>query len=109
MNALHDTRRRFSLRLRHVGVLLAVAASLSLAACGSSSSSSSGAASSSSSSTSASGLSAADQAGLAKAQAIVTSEIQEPTAITDTVKVTKPIPKGLTVDFIPCGSTECTL
>jgi ABC-type sugar transport system substrate-binding protein len=109
MNALDDTRRRFSLRLRHAGVLLTVAAALSLAACSSSSSTSSGAASSSSSSTSASGLSAADQAGLAKAQAIVTSEIQEPTAITDTVKVTKPIPKGLTVDFIPCGSTECTL
>jgi ABC-type sugar transport system substrate-binding protein len=109
MNALHDTRRRFSLRLRHVGVLLAVAASLSLAACGSSSSSSSGAASSSSGSASGSGLSAADQAGLAKAQAIVTSESVEPTAITDTVKVTKPIPAGLTVDFIPCGSVECTL
>ena len=109
MNALDHTRRRFSLRLRHAGVLLAVAAALSLAACSSSSSSSSGTASSSSSSASASGLSAADQAGLAKAQAIVASEIQEPTAITDTVKVTKPIPKGLTVDFIPCGSTECTL
>ena len=109
MNALHDTRRRFSLRLRHVGVLLAVAASLSLAACGSSSSSSSGAASTSSGSASASGLSAADQAGLAKATAVVASEIKEPTAITDTVKVTKPIPTGLTVDFIPCGSTECTL
>jgi ribose transport system substrate-binding protein len=107
MNALDDTRRRFSLRLRHAGVLLAVAAALSLAACGSSSSSSSGAASSSSGS--ASGLSAADQAGLAKAQAIVTSESQEPTAITDTVKVTNPIPTGLTVDFVPCGSTECTL
>jgi ribose transport system substrate-binding protein len=110
MNALDDTRRRFSSRLRHVGVLLAVVGALLLAACSSSSSSSSsssGAASSSSGS--ASGLSAADQAGLAKATAIVASEVQEPTAITDTVKVTKPIPTGLTVDFIPCGSTECTL
>jgi ribose transport system substrate-binding protein len=109
MNALDDTRRRFSLRLRRAGVLLAVAAALSLAACSSSSSSGSGTASSTSSSASGSGLSAADQAGLAKAQAIVASEMQQPTTITDTVKVTKPIPTGLTVDFIPCGSTECTL
>jgi ribose transport system substrate-binding protein len=109
MNALDDTRKRFSLRLRRVGVLLAVAAALSLAACSSSSSSGSGTASSTSSSASGSGLSAADQAGLAKAQAIVASEVQQPTTITDTVKVTKPIPAGLTVDFIPCGSPECTL
>jgi ribose transport system substrate-binding protein len=109
MNALDDTRRRFSLRLRRAGVLLAVAAALSLAACSSSSSSGSGTASSTSSSASGSGLSAADQSGLAKAQAIVASEVQQPTTITDTVKVTKPIPAGLTVDFIPCGSVECTL
>jgi ribose transport system substrate-binding protein len=32
-----------------------------------------------------------------------------PTSITDTTKVTKAIPKGLTIDFIPCGSPECTL
>ena len=36
-------------------------------------------------------------------------QCQQPTTITDTVKVTKPIPTGLTVDFIPCGSPECTL
>jgi ribose transport system substrate-binding protein len=109
MTTLDNTRRRFSLRLRRAGVLLAVAAALSLAACSSSSSSGSGTASSTSSSASGSGLSAADQAGLAKAQAIVASEMQQPTTITDTVKVTKPIPAGLTVDFIPCGSPECTL
>jgi ribose transport system substrate-binding protein len=111
MTPLDNTRRRFSLTLRRAGVLLAVAAALSLAACSSSSSSSSGTgtASSSSGSASASGLSAADQAGLAKAAAIVAGTVQQPTTITDTVKVTKPIPPGMTIDFIPCGSPECTL
>jgi ribose transport system substrate-binding protein len=109
MNALVDTRRRVSLRWRRAGVLLAVAATLSLAACSSSSSSSSGTGSSTSGSASGSGLSAADQAGLTKAQALVASQTQEPTAITDTVKITKPIPAGLTIDFVPCGSPECTL
>lgn len=110
MNSLLDTRRR-SLRLRRASVLVAVVGALSLAACSSSGSSSatgSGTATSASAA-SGSGLSSADQAGLAKAQAIVASQTQEPTAITDTVKVTKPIPKGLTIDFIPCGSPECTL
>jgi ribose transport system substrate-binding protein len=88
-------------------VLLAVVATLVLAACSSSSSSSSGTASSGSAS--GSGLSAADQAGLAKAEALVSSQSQRPATITDTTKVTKPIPKGLTIDFIPCGSPECTL
>jgi ribose transport system substrate-binding protein len=111
MTPLDNTRRRLSLTLRRGGVLLAVVAALSLAACSSSSSSSSGTgtASSSSGSASASGLSAADQAGLAKAAAIVAGTVQQPTTITDTVKVTKPIPSGMTIDFIPCGSPECTL
>src|SRR5271165_745192 len=112
MNALVDSRRRVSSRWRRAGVLLAVAAALSLAACSSSSSSSStssGTAASTSGSASGSGLSAADQAGLAKAQALVASQTQEPSAITDTVKITKPIPTGLTIDFVPCGSPECTL
>jgi ABC-type sugar transport system substrate-binding protein len=109
MNALVDTRRRVWMRGRRAGVLLAVAATLSLAACSSSGSSSSGTGSSTSGSGSGSGLSAADQAGLTKAQAVVASQTQEPTAITDTVKVTKPIPAGLTIDFVPCGSPECTL
>jgi ribose transport system substrate-binding protein len=109
MNDLVDTRRRAWVRWRRASVLLAVAAVLPLAACSSSGSSSSGSASSTSSSVSGSGLSAADQAGLAKAQALVGSQTQEPTAITDTVKITKPIPTGLTIDFVPCGSPECTL
>jgi ribose transport system substrate-binding protein len=109
MNALVDTRRRAWVRWRRASVLLAVAAVLSLVACSSSNSSSSGVASSTSSSASGSGLSAADQAGLAKAQALVASQTQEPTAITDTAKITKPIPAGLTIDFVPCGSPECTL
>ena len=112
MTPVDQAQRRFSLTLRHTGVLLAVVATLSLAACSSSSSSgssSSGTASSGSSSSSSSGLSSADQAGLAKAEALVASQTQRPTTITDTTKVTKPIPKGLTIDFIPCGSPECTL
>src|SRR5580704_14034723 len=109
MNALVDTRRRAWMKWRRTGVLLAVAATLSLAACGSSGSSSSGTGSSTAGSGSGSGLSAADQAGLTKAQAIVTAQTPEPTAITDTVKITKPIPPGLTIDFVPCGSPECTL
>jgi len=113
MTPVNQARRRFSLTLRHTGVLLAVVATLLLAACSSSSSSSSSGgsstASSGSSSASGSGLSAADQAGLTKAEALVASESQRPTAITDTTKVTKPIPKGLTIDFIPCGSPECLL
>jgi ribose transport system substrate-binding protein len=109
MTPVNQARRRFSLTLRHTGVLLAVAATLVLAACSSSTSSNSGTASSGSSSSSSSGLSAADQAGLAKAEALVASQTQRPTTITDTTKVTKPIPKGLTIDFIPCGSPECTL
>ena len=109
MNALVDTRRRVWVRWRRAGVLLAVAATLSLAACSSSSSSSSGTPASTSGSASGSGLSSADQAGLAQAQALVASQTQEPSTITDTVKITKPIPAGLTIDFVPCGSPECTL
>jgi ABC-type sugar transport system substrate-binding protein len=111
-----DQARRRSLSLRRASAALAVAAALALAACSSSSSSpsspaagSSGASTSSSASTSGSGLSAADQAGLAKAEAVVAAQSQRPTSITDTIKVTKAIPKGLTIDFIPCGSPECTL
>jgi ABC-type sugar transport system substrate-binding protein len=109
MNALVDTRRRAWVKWRRTGVVLAVAATLSLAACSSSGSSSSGTGSSTTGSGSGSGLSAADQAGLTKAQALVAAQTQEPTAITDTVKITKPIPSGLTIDFVPCGSPECTL
>ena len=111
MTPLDDTRRRLSLPLRRTGALLAAVAALSLAACssGSSSSSSSAPASSSSSSASGSALSAADQAGLAKAQAFVASAEQRPAQITNTAKITKAIPKGKTIDFIPCGTTpECT-
>jgi len=99
MTPLDHMRRRFPLRLRSAAVLLAIATALAVTACSSSSSGS----------TSSGGLSAADQAGLAKAQAIVAARSQRPTQITDTVKITKPIPKGLTIDFIPCGSPECLL
>jgi len=46
--------------------------------------------------------------GLAAAQALVAKESVQPTQITDTAKTTGTIPKGLTVDFIPCGANpEC--
>lgn len=93
--------------------LAIVAAVLVAVGCSSSGSSSSSSASSgstaSASSSGGSGLSAADQAGLAKAQAFLTTAEARPTQITNTVKVTKPIPQGKTVDFITCGATpECT-
>jgi ABC-type sugar transport system substrate-binding protein len=101
-----------------VAALAVVAAVLVAVGCSSNSSSSSSAASvgstaaasSSASATSGgSGLSAADQAGLAKAQAFLATVETRPTQITNTVKITNPIPKGKTVDFITCGATpECT-
>ncbi|HEX6522186.1 MAG TPA: substrate-binding domain-containing protein [Streptosporangiaceae bacterium] len=94
------------------------------AACGSSASSSNGPASGGpasggsasggstpggSASSGANGLSGADQAGLAKAQAFLAQVEARPTQITSTVKVVKPVPKGKTVYFITCGaSPECT-
>ena len=98
--------------------LAIVAAVLVAVGCSSSSSSSSSSASagntasasaSASATSGGSGLSAADQAGLAKAQAFLAKAETRPTQITNTVKITKPIPKGKTVDFITCGATpECT-
>src|SRR5260370_4464170 len=104
MTPVDQARRRFSLTLRHTGVLLAVVATLVLAACSSSnssSSSSSGTASSGSSSSSSSRLSSADHAGPATAEALVTPQTQRPTTITHTTTGTKPIPKRLTIDLIP--------
>jgi ABC-type sugar transport system substrate-binding protein len=89
------------LAARSVVLLVAVAVSLIVAACGSSSSGSG--------SSSSGGLSAADKAGLTKAQALLTKYEQQPTQITSTVKISKPVPKGKTVYFVACGSTpECT-
>jgi ABC-type sugar transport system substrate-binding protein len=89
-------------------LLTAVAAVLLVAACSSSSSGSASSGSASSGSSSG-GLSAADTAGLAQAEAALAKYETRPTAITNTVKITKPIPKGKTLDFITCGATpECT-
>ena len=109
MTPLDHTRRRRALPFRRCASLLAALTVLSLAAaCSSSTSSSSGSAPASSNSGSASGLSAADQAGLAKAQAFTTQYEQRPTQITDVTKVTGTIPKNKLIDFIPCGAVpEC--
>jgi hypothetical protein len=89
------------LAARSIVLLVAVAVSLIVAACGSSSSGSG--------SSSSGGLSAADKAGLTKAQALLTKYEQRPTQITSTVKIGKPVPKGKTVYFVACGATpECT-
>lgn len=109
MTPLDHTRRRRALPFRRPAALLAALTVVSMAAaCSSSSSSSSSSAPASSSSGSSSGLSAADQAGLAKAQAFVTQYEQRPTQITDTTKVTGTIPRNKLIDFIPCGAVpEC--
>jgi ABC-type sugar transport system substrate-binding protein len=118
MPILQGTRRAAR---KPAAALAVVAAVLVAVGCSSNSSSSTSAASSSTASTSASasasasstsggsGLSAADQAGLAKAQAFLATAEKRPTQITNTVKVTGTIPKGKTIDFITCGATpECT-
>jgi ribose transport system substrate-binding protein len=104
---------------RRLTALLAAAGIVLLAAACSSNSSGSGAAASGPSGSSGSAaasagsggsdLSAADQAGLAKAQAFLSGAEARPTQITSTVKISKPVPKGKTVYFITCGSSpECT-
>jgi ribose transport system substrate-binding protein len=109
MTPVDDMRRRGPFPFRRSASLLAALTVLSLAAaCSSSSSSPSSSAPASSSSGSASGLSAADQAGLAQAQAFVAKYSQRPTQINNTVKITGTIPKGKLIDFIPCGAVpEC--
>jgi ABC-type sugar transport system substrate-binding protein len=82
-----------------VGLAVAVL----VAACGSSGSASGGSGSGSGS------LSAADKAGLAKAQAFLATAEKRPAQITVTGKATKPVPKNKTIDWISCGATpECT-
>lgn len=106
MPRVHGSRR---LGARHVVLLVAAATSLLVAACGSSGSGNGSSGSSNSSSTSTGGLSSADSAGLAKAQALLTQYEQQPTTITSTVKISKPVPKGKTMYFVTCGSSpECT-
>jgi ribose transport system substrate-binding protein len=105
MPAMRDANR--SRRpVRRIMLTLALAlAVLLIAAC----SSGGGSATGSAGSGGGSSLSAADTAGLAKAEAFLAKYEARPTQITSTGKITKPIPKGLTVDFITCGATpECT-
>lgn len=105
MPRVHESRRPGA---RHVVLLVAAATSLLVAACGSSGSGN-GSSGSSSNTNSSGGLSAADKTGLAKAQALLSKYEQQPSAITSTVKISKPVPKGKTVYFVTCGSTpECT-
>jgi ABC-type sugar transport system substrate-binding protein len=98
MPRMRESRR---LAARSAVLLVAAAVSLIVAACGSSSSGNG--------SSSSSGLSAADKAGLTKAQSLLAKYEQRPTQITSTVKISKPVPKGKTLYWIACGATpECT-
>ncbi|MDX6421926.1 MAG: ribose transport system substrate-binding protein [Trebonia sp.] len=108
MPTVRSRRRPLTRRLAAPTVGLAVA--VLVAACGSSGSSSGSSASgASASSGSGSGLSAADKAGLAKAEAFLANAEKRPTQITVTGKTSKPIPKNETIDWISCGATpECT-
>jgi len=100
-------RRMRSLSVLSAGAILA----LGLAACGSSSSNSASTTTAASTATTAAGGTATTtggSSGAAAAAALVQKLEVEPTSITDTVKINGPIPKGLTVDFIPCGANpEC--
>jgi ABC-type sugar transport system substrate-binding protein len=105
MPAMHDANRSRRPVRRIIASLAVALAVLLIAAC----SSSGGSASGTTGSGGGSKLSAADTAGLAKAEAVLAKYGLQPTQITSTGKITKPIPKGLTVDFITCGATpECT-
>lgn len=115
MPILQGARRAARKPVATLAVVAAVLVAVGCSSNGSSSSSaaspgSTAAASSSASATSGgSGLSAADQTGLAKAEAFLAQVETRPTQITNTAKITKPIPKGKTIDFITCGATpECT-
>ncbi len=79
---------------------LVAACALVAAGCGSDDESSSNASTSSSSST---------PAGVAQAQAVVKKAEQQPTAITVTKPIDKPIPTGKKLAFISCGVRACEL
>ena len=82
----------------------------SLAACSSSKTATSSATSAASTSAGVSATTAAGStsSGLAQAESIVAKYSSQPTQITDTAKISKPIPKGKTIYFIPCGpNPEC--
>jgi ribose transport system substrate-binding protein len=91
--------------------LASLAAVLSMAlfavACSSSSKTKASAGTATTAASSAS-TSASTSSGLAEAEALVAKASVQPTKITVTQAITKPIPKGKTVYFIPCGANaEC--
>ena len=44
-----------------------------------------------------------------KAQALLKALLKRPTRIPVTVKITKPIPKNKTIDFVVCGVPQCAI
>ncbi len=93
-------------RIRRAAVLAVIAAAVAaaLAACGSSSSSSSATASNAAATSSVSA-----SPGVTQAEQIVAQASQQPTAITVTTPVGKPIPSGKKIVFISCGAAQCEL
>lgn len=94
-------------KLASVSVAALLAMALFAVACSSSSKSASTSQTTSSGS-SATSAAASTSAGLAEAEALVAKDSQQPAKITVTQAITKPIPKGKTIYFIPCGANpEC--
>ena len=90
---------------------MALVLTVGMAACSSSKSSTSATTSAGSATTAGSTATTGGSgtpAGLAAAQAAVAKYSVQPTSITDTAKAAGPVPKGLLIDFIPCGTNpEC--
>ena len=108
MSIYFGTRRR---ALRTAVATIGSSALLLLAACSSSSSSSS---SSANNSTSSSGGGASTSAttgsnAIPQAQALLAQFAARPTQIPVTTPVGKPIPTGKTIDWVVCGSPDCTI
>jgi hypothetical protein len=98
-------QRRPRLAFASLAALLAMA--LFAAACSSSKSKAS-TSQTTSGGTTATSASAGTPAGLAQAEALVAKASVQPAKITVTQAITKPIPKGKTVYFVPCGANaEC--
>ena len=99
-------RRRHRRGSQVFTALVAVVVALVMAGC--SSSKSSTGTTSSTTASSGSSTTSGGSSGLQQAEAFVAKYETQPTQITDTNKITKPIPKGQTIYFIPCGpNPEC--
>ena len=107
MSVYFGTRRR---ALRTVVATIGSSALLLLAACSSSGPSASSADNSTSNSSGGASASAtADSNAIPQAQALLAQFATRPTHIPVTTPVGKPIPTGKTIDWVVCGSPDCTI